>query len=185
MSDFAPLGDLAAFAEWTRSCPWGPDGTWPAHLGPGDTVIDGLIAGLASHPETVEKRFRRSVGAVPAVLGCTPWLTSLEVVEALQVMPCCIVIDKKARGESAALTLNDSAQGISQALLRLEEWGPRDEVGNPPVITPGRRMPGQRTLEPVRMVGYRDVMRKAPLLHAKLAVCCACWWRGGRRLPWR
>lgn len=57
-------------------------------------------------------------------------------------------------------------------LLGLDEWAPKNEKGAAPLIGPGR-MPGDRGLEPVRMVGYSP--DKRTLMHAKVALCCGVW----------
>lgn len=177
MSTVPPLGSLAAFSGFTGPTPWGPDGSWRVTFGSGRLVIDDLIAGLLAHPSEVEDRWPRKAERYPVVLGCSPWLSDTDVVDALAGMGGCVVVDKRNARYHAVQDLAVRGKGVWQKLLGLDEWGPRDEKGNPPLIGPTDRMPGDRGLEPVRMLGYAPDQR--PLMHAKLAVCCGAWsWEG-------
>jgi len=135
-----------------------------------------LAEGLRAHPAAVHQRFPGKAEAYPVVLGCVPWITSREVVDALLAIGnYCVVVDKSAYGPQLD-RLSSEGEGVWQMLLRdLQDWGPSDEGGRHPVVHP-YHMPGDRGLEPVRVVGWRQRGKeKVPLLHAKLAVCCAAY----------
>ena len=91
----------------------------------------------------------------------------------------CIVVDKGARGNRQLERLHREGLGISQALLGDLELGGPPEKGRRPIIGPSR-LPGDRDLEPVRVVGWRKRGNEpVPLLHAKLVVCCVAYrWEG-------
>jgi hypothetical protein len=173
MPDFVPLGSLSAFSEWNSPRPWGPDGAWSVTFGNGEGVVDSLVAGLFAHQDVVRAQ-RRSWRSEPfgVVLGCTPWLTSMRIADALATMCSCVVIDKQLRHGGAIRHLARTGNGIELGLLGLGDWGPLDEPGRP-IVDPYGPEPGSRELEPVRMVGFDSA--NSPLLHAKLAVCCAAW----------
>ncbi|MDQ6949733.1 MAG: hypothetical protein M3256_26680, partial [Actinomycetota bacterium] len=219
MDDITPLGSLDAFEEWSTPRPWGPsakrDGiravedleklgralgidagdSWRATFGGG--VVADLVKGLRAHPTAVGRRFSRKAEAYPVVLGCVPWLTSKDVVDALLSMMvgppsshtglwvrggCCVIVDKgKSAGNVQLDRLSGEGLGVPQQLLGdLEYWG-RTEGGRPPIIGPGTPR-NEHELGPVRVVGWRQTgsrPRPVPLLHAKLAVCCAAYtWEG-------
>jgi hypothetical protein len=177
MSDVFPLGSLAAFAGFTGSRRWGPDGAWNVTFGGGRIVVEDLVAGLRAHPGHVEQKWSKKAEAYPVVLGCTPWFSDTTVADVLASMAGCVVVDKRYSRYPAAQRLATSGKGVWQGLLGLELWGPRDAAGNPPLIGPSGRLPGDRPLDPVRVLGY--AADKRPLMHAKLAVCCAAWrWEG-------
>ncbi len=85
-----------------------------------------------------------------------------------------MVVDKSARRDQLD-RLHREGVGVRQNLLGdLEFWGP-PEGGRPPIIHPSH-IPGHRALEPVRVAGWRRKgNEQVPLLHAKLAVCCAAY----------
>jgi hypothetical protein len=145
-------------------------------------VLDDLVAGLEELPGIVRARWPLKAWAVPVVLGCTPWFSSDRVVDALLPLATCIVIDK-GRIRPAVRRLmagadDDGTAGVPLSWLGLDEWGPLDASGDPPVIGPWGPLPGTETnVGPVRMLGFRG--NRKPLLHAKLAVACAGWrWEG-------
>jgi hypothetical protein len=165
---------------------------WRATFGPG--VVADLVQGLRDHPAAVKRRFSAKAEAYPVVLGCVNVVTSKEVVDALLSMmadpppfftgfwpgaSCCVIVDKAAYAYPHQLDrLSRDGVGVQQALLRdIEYWG-RPEGGRPPVITPNTIQ--DRELEPVRVVGWKRANnKKAPMLHAKLAVCCGAYtWEG-------
>jgi hypothetical protein len=191
MDDITPLGSLDAFKRWFTPRPWGGEG-WRATFGP--AVVADLVKGLRDHPAAVKLRFPAKAEAYPVVLGCVNLLTSKEVVDALLSMMAdpppsftgfwpgassCVIVDKAAYAFPHQLDrLSREGVGVQQALLRdIEYWG-RPEGGRPPVITPNTIQ--DRELEPVRVVGWKKANnKKAPMLHAKLAVCCAAYtWEG-------
>ena len=167
-----PLGALDAFAKFASAKAWGPDQTGKVAFG-GRVVLDGLIAGFRAHPAAVARRFSARAEAYPLVLGCVPWLDSPDVVDAiLAIGSCCVIVDKGIRNHDQCERLLANAEGVPMKLLReLATWGP-PENGRRPVIGP----PGleDRDLEPVRVAGWK-LAKNTPLLHAKLAVCCAAW----------
>ena len=141
-----------------------------------------LADGLRGHPDSVKRRFSAKAEAYPVVIGCVPWLNSAEVVDALLAMAgCCVVVDKSAWGAQLERLSTDGA-GVQQRLLpSLQYWGPHQD-GQAPVIDPGSaRDFEERLLEPLRVLGWRKRGKQelVPLLHAKLAVCCAAYgWDG-------
>jgi hypothetical protein len=178
MDDITPLSSLDAFREWPAPRSWGPESAWQATFGGG--VVADFAKGLRAHPAAVARRFPAKAEAYPVVLGCVPWLTSQDVVDALvgTTNHVCVVVDKSARGDQLD-RLHREGVGVRQDLLGdLEFWGP-PEGGRPPIIHPSH-IPGHRALEPVRVVGWRrQGNEQVPLLHAKLAVCCAAYtWEG-------
>jgi hypothetical protein len=178
VSSARPLGKLEAFSGWNSARPWGPDGAWRVTFGNGQAVIDDLVSGFADHRQAVIARWPVKAGAYPVVLGCTPWLTSKAVADALSSMGgCCVVLDKKhassERYSRDAVESLATAKGVWQMLLGLHDWGPADENRQGPLIEPGARLPGDRILEPIRVLGYSEPA--LPLLHAKVAVCCGAW----------
>lgn len=176
MDDTPPLGALAAFKKLTAPRAWGPDNAWTATFG-GRVVLEDLISGLRAHPQAVMRRFSAKAEAYPVILGCVPWLDSPRVVDALlKVGTYCVIVDKGAWSWQCDRLLSQGA-GVPQKLLRgLETWAPA-EGGRPPVIGPYSRL--DRELEPVRVAGWNKPGERPPLLHAKLAVCCAAWrWEG-------
>jgi hypothetical protein len=201
MDDPKSLGSLDAFKRWSTPRPWGPSSKrrdfsaingleqlaqtfgedpekrWRATFGP--AVIADLVKGLRAHPTAVHRRFSAKAQAYPVVLGCVPWLTSKDVVDALVPMHGCVLVDKGAKGAVQLERLSREGIGVFQQLLGdLEFWG-RTEDGQPPIIGPGTPR-SEQGLEPVRLVGWRRLgSRPVPLLHAKLAVCCAAYtWEG-------
>jgi hypothetical protein len=180
VDDFQPLGALDAFKNSSGSRPWGPDDRWRAVFGGG--VVDDLVEGIRSHPDAVKRRFSAKAEAYPVVVGCVPWLNSPDVVDALLTLEgCCVVVDKSARGAQLD-RLSTDALGVQQKVFRsLQYWGPRHD-GQAPVISPGTAQDfEERLLEPVRVLGWRKRGKEqpVPLLHAKIAVCCAAYgWDG-------
>ncbi len=178
MDSTPPLGALDAFKRLASPRQWGPDKRWSVAFG-GRVVQDELIAGLRAHRSAVEKRFSPKAEAYPVVLGCVPWLDSDAIVDALiDLGSCCIVVDKKTNNEQCMRLLSE-ASGVQQRLLgAIATWGP-PERGRPPVIGPSSPL-WDRELEPLRVAGWKKADReKSPLLHAKLAICCAAWrWEG-------
>ena len=64
-----PLGAYEAFADWSGNpLSWGPDRRWRVWFAGG--VIDGLLEVLDEHITAAQGR------RYPAVIGCSPWLTS-------------------------------------------------------------------------------------------------------------
>lgn|SRR5215467_494912 len=113
MDDITSLSSLDAFREWSGPRSWGPDSAWQTTFGGG--VVADLAKGLRAHPAAVDRRFSAIAEAYPVVLGCVPWLTSPDVVDALirithprpgsVIWPpgCfCVVVDKSARGRQLA-----------------------------------------------------------------------------------
>jgi hypothetical protein len=147
----------------------------------GSGVLADFIQGLRDLPAVVASGIPRKAEPYPVVLGCVPWLTSSEVVDALiEIGSCCVVVDKSSeRSEIERLTADGG--GVLQRLLpNLEFWGPATE-GGPPTIDPNSAVEfHERELEPVRMFGWRKIgNRQVPILHAKLAVCCVAYtWEG-------
>ncbi len=178
MDEIPPLGALDAFRNWSGSRSWGPGDRWRATFGGG--VVADLVEGLRGHPNEVAKRFSAKAEAYPVVLGCVPWISSDDVVDALvAVGSCCVVVDKSARNTQLD-RLTAEGTGVRQMLLHgLEYWGPH-EGGRPPVIDPSSASAfEERELAPVRVLGWRKGKQPVPLLHAKLAVCCAAYgWEG-------
>jgi hypothetical protein len=174
-----PLGSLEAFKAWSDPRSWGPDARWRVTFGSG--VLPDFVRGLRDLPATVASGMSRKAEPYPVVLGCVPWLTSSEVVDALiEIGSCCVVVDKSS-GRSEIERLTVEGGGVPQRLLRsLEFWGPATD-GTPPRIDPNSALEfHQRELEPVRLFGWRKIGDKqVPILHAKLAVCCVAYtWEG-------
>jgi hypothetical protein len=169
-----PLGTLEPFSEFDSPRVWGPEGTWRATFG--SAVVADLARGLRDHPAAVRARFPGKAMAQSLVLGCVPWFTSEEVADALLGTggQFCVVVDKSAFWHPQQLDrLSREGFGVGE-LPGLEFWG-RPESGRPPTIGPSTPQ-FDIVLEPVRMVGYRTGPRKnQPLLHSKLAVCCATY----------
>lgn len=181
MDDFPPLGALDAFKNSSGSRPWGgPDDRWRATFGAG--VVSDLAEGIRNHRGVVRDRFTAKAEAYPVVIGCVPWLNSPDVVDALLTMGgCCVVVDKSAWGTQLE-RLGTDAIGLQHKFLPgLQYWGPH-ENGQAPAIRPANAHDfDERLLEPVRVLGWRKRGKdeSVPLLHAKLAVCCAAYrWEG-------
>ena len=178
VSGVPPLGSLAAFSGFTGPRQWGPDGSWRVTFGSGDLVIKDLLQGLRAHKSVVDAHWPRKASPYPVVLGAVPWLTDQAVADSLASMTGCVVVDKRSAHYSRAVErLASTGKGVWQPLLGLEDWGPRQSDGTPQLIGPGSEMPGDRDLEPVRVLGY--AADQGPLMHIKLAVCCGSWWQEG------
>ncbi len=185
VDEIKPLGSYPEFAAWTgRPRPWGPDADEVSFAG---DVIDALAAGIAAHPEAVRQRFPAKAEAIPVALGCVPWLNSAAIVDALlAVGHQLVIVDKGARQRNETDRLNEIGAGINQSWLPyLDDYGPLDTTGAKPVIGPGTMsMPGNRSMGPVRVVGWkkgkgRGTQRLLPLLHAKACVLGATYtWEG-------
>jgi hypothetical protein len=189
-----PLGSLPPFRSLDATRFWGPgvdpefrgrldqaatrsgsNGSWRAAFGGG--VVADLARGLHDHTAMVRRRYRIKAEAYPVVLGCTPWLTSEEVVDALLAddhLPsasCCVVVNK---GKSNVQLDRLQREGIGVPHVRipgLYDWL-SPERGRPAVIGP-YRPPEDRDLGPVRVAGWRKAGKlEMPLLHSKVAVCC-------------
>lgn len=167
---FKALSEVAAWTEGANAWALGT-------ISLAVNVIDELARGIATFPDVVDDRFRRKAMAVPVGIGCVPWLNDDAVIDALLGLDqVCIVIDKKA-SQTGAKRLLDEACGLWQPLIGLEEFGVPNATGEPPWITPEvGGMPGERRLDPVRVVGWRKQKgRTLPLLHAKLLVLGAAY----------
>jgi len=111
------------------------------------------------------------------VLGCTYWLTSAEVVDALlpddHPLPvsCCVVVNK-GKSNLQLARLQREGVGVPQGRIPgLVDWLP-PERGRPTVIGPYRPLE-DRELGRVRVAGWRRAGEQlTPLLHSKMAVCC-------------
>ena len=153
----------------------GSDASWRVTFGGG--VVADLARGIREHRAMVRQNYPLSAEAFPVVLGCTPWLTSDEIVNALvlddQPAPasCCVVVNKGPSNFHLD-RLQREGVGVSQARIPgLDDWLP-PERGHPAVIGPGRP-PEDRELGPVRVAGWLKVGDHfAPLLHSKVALCC-------------
>lgn len=156
---------------------WGPDDAWIATFGP--NVVEHLVAGVKHFCSKAAGSRPGKAEPFAVVAGCVPWLTSVELVDALAKVGggVCVAVDKGGVG-SAVRQLNDSASGMRQGCFDgLLEYGEADETGAGPVIGPYSRMPGDEAIGPVRLVGYRKTSSgsKLPLLHAKLLVVGCSW----------
>ncbi len=142
----------------------------------GGEVVAALAEGISEHVDVVRRQFPGKAEAVPVALGCVPWLDSTEVVDALiGVGRQLVLVDKGIRKRSATDRLNESGLGIIQSWLpHLDEYGPLDRDGAKPTISP-TSMPGNRVLEPVRLVGWKQRQKQPPLLHAKLCLLGASY----------
>ena len=174
-----PLGSLQAFKAWSDPRSWGPDGRWRVTFGSG--VLPDFVQGLRELPAAALTGMSRKAEPYPVVLGCVPWLTSGEVVDALiEIGSCCVVVDKSSE-RSQTERLMAEGGGVFQRLLpSLEYWGPTAD-GKPPWIDPGSAGEfHERELKPVRLFGWRKIGNKqVPILHAKLAVGCVAYtWEG-------
>lgn len=176
MSWIPPLGRYEQLRRWVEADPvqWGPGRNSRARFG-ADVVVD-LVAGLADGRRLVRERFPAKAEPMTLAIGCVPWLTSPEVVDALLALDgCCICVDKSQVDHPEAQRLAEGP-GVWQRLLGLDEYGLLSERGEAPWIAPGAPLPGDRVLEAVRSVGWRkqgDQWR--PMLHAKLCVVAASW----------
>jgi len=117
------------------------------------------------------------------VLGCVPWISSDDVADALiAVGTCCIVVDKDAKDKAQLDRIDAECNGVRQMLLRDIGLSAPQQGGKPPVINPLTWTAfEEQELEPVRMLGWTREKRgrSVPLLHAKVAVCCAAYgWEG-------
>lgn len=161
-----PLGAHEAFVEWSgRPRPWGPDHRWQVWFAGG--VIDGLLQVLDEHIASAQRRSR-----FPAVIGCSPWLTSEAVVDRLLRTACCVVMDKGAAVVPARLATADC--GLPNVLPGLRHRYPADADGGPLVVGPFTPKP-EYEVGPIRMSGWRGPSGK-PLAHAKLLVLGELFW---------
>lgn len=161
-----PLGEYEAFTHWSgRPLSWGPDGRWRVWFAGG--VIDGLLELLDEHIASAQRR-----GRYPAVVGCSPWLTSEAVVDRLLKTACCVVMDKGAAVWPARLAQADC--GLPNVLPGLRDRGPADTDGGPLVVGPFTPMP-EYQIGPIRVTGWRGPSGK-PLAHAKLLVLGELVW---------
>ena len=162
---------------------WGPDRNWGLWLGEG--VVDGLVQFLdqmLAIPKIIHDPLPESSGVLtsgdlahgprPAALGVVPWLTYAEVIDRLQRMHCCVVVDKQTAIIEPLTRLNgDGVPFPSEAVPGFhEEMGPVDDAGRPMVVDPGTLWPPRPpSIGPVRVWGYRTQGPK-PLAHTKLLV---------------
>jgi hypothetical protein len=165
--EWRPLGEYEAFADWSghpRS--WGPHRRWRVWFAGG--VIDGLVQVLDHHIASVQRRSR-----FPAVIGCSPWLTSDAVVDCLLKTACCVVMDKNAVQVPARLAQADC--GFPNVLPGLRHRYRKDADGGPLGIDP--HVPKwEHQLGPVRVTGGRGPTAGKRLAHAKLFLLGELFW---------
>lgn len=165
--ELQPLGAYEVFAEWSgHPRYWGPDHRWRVWFAGG--VIDGLLQVLDEHIASAQGRSR-----FPALIGCSPWLTSEAVVDRLLQTACCVVMDKGAAVIPARLAQADC--GFPNVLAGLRDRYPADADGGPLIIGPFGPKP-EHEVGPIRVTGWRGSGSGRPLAHAKLLVLGELLW---------
>jgi hypothetical protein len=141
----------------------------------GSNVLDDLVAGLRQHlARDWTASYGRRLEPRPAVVGCVPWLTDRDVVDALTAFgQCCIVVDKQQPEYEGVRRLASQGRPISSAYLEgFDELATTDEEGNGPVIGPHSGLPEPMALGPIRVAGWQEAAdgSRRPMLHSKLLV---------------
>lgn len=163
-----------------------PEARWPRKLGgakglswedegtrswTGLHVLDGLVQAVHDLADGTRGRHR------PVVVGCSPWLTDGDLVDALTRVHTCIVTTKPSKRASSQMRrLHREASPVPKPWLRsLDQSGLPDDEGHGPIEWTGNTYDVEGhdfDLGPVRVAGWRRPRegQHFPIIHAKVAV---------------
>jgi len=154
----------------------------------GRDVLRGLTDGIDEFVALTQERWgRRRYHVIgPVLLGCSPWITDRDLIDAIRKLSgACIVLSKRPKSPGDTLAwqhlrrVNNETRGVPASAFPILGGMLPKEDGKPVVVGPWDKLEDESVLlSTFRTIGRRKLSGPGnpPIAHAKLALLGHLWW---------